>query len=344
MAVKNKQASALARLRNQAREEGINYQTCLQLFVQEEFLRRLSHSKYRDNLILKGGMFLYTLTNFDSRPTQDIDFLMKRLSNDLANIKSVMQEICNVQTENDFIELEVLGTEQITLWKKYPGVKTKLLGRMGNVRVPFSIDIGIDDVIVPEPELRSIATRLDGFESPRIYTYSLESTVAEKFDAIIQRMETTSRMKDFYDIYYLAETFDFEGALLRKAIVETMEHRGRTLEKGIFDRIEQYDQNSYLQIQWKAFDPVKETGLQFRKVLDVLIAFLRPVADSITAAEEITAYWNCSAGKWVAMPDSTENIRKDSHLTDSLTGVLTGDDDPEEAKEDALKEKYGKMD
>ena len=195
MAVKNKPASALARLRNQAREEDINYQTCLQLFVQEEFLRRLSRSGYRDNLILKGGMFLYTLTNFDSRPTQDIDFLMKQLSNDLENIKSVMEEICAVQTENDFIEIDVLGTEQITLWKKYPGVKTKLLGRMGNVRVPFSIDIGIDDVIVPEPELRSIAVRLDGFASPRIYTYSLESTVAEKFDAITQRMETTSRLR-----------------------------------------------------------------------------------------------------------------------------------------------------
>ena len=69
MAVKNQAASALARLKNQAKTEGINYQMCLQLFFQEEFLRRLSHSKYRDNLVLKGGMFIYTLTAFDSRPT-----------------------------------------------------------------------------------------------------------------------------------------------------------------------------------------------------------------------------------------------------------------------------------
>lgn len=339
MAVKNKLTSALARLRNQAREEGINYQTCLQLFVQEEFLRRLSRSGYRNNLILKGGMFLYTLTNFDSRPTQDIDFLMKRLSNDLANIRSVMEEICSVSTENDFIEIDVLGTEQITLWKKYPGVKTKLLGRMGNVRVPFSIDIGIDDVIVPEPELRSIATRLDGFEPPEIYTYSLESTVAEKFDAITQRMETTSRMKDFYDIYYLAGIFDFEGAVLREAITETMEHRGHALEKGIFDRLEVFDQNSYLKIQWKAFDPVKETGLSFRTVLDVVISFLRPVADSIMSAEEFDRHWNCQSGQW-----ETGAAKADQSLTDSLTGILTGDDDLEETKETALKEKHGMTD
>ena len=298
MAVKNKPASVLARLRNQAREEDINYQTCLQLFVQEEFLRRLSRSPYRDNLILKGGMFLYTLTNFESRPTQDIDFLMKKLSNDPVNIKDVMEKICAVQTENDFIEIDVLSTEQITLWKKYPGVKTKLLGRMGNVRVPFSIDIGMDDVIVPEAGLRSIATRLDGFAPPELYTYSLESTVAEKFDAITQRMETTSRMKDFYDIYYLAGIFDFDGFILRKAVVETMEHRGHSLEAGVFDRIEKFDQNSNLEIRWKAFDPVKETGLQFKVVLGVLTAFLRPVTDSISDAREFTLRWSCSAGKW----------------------------------------------
>ena len=298
MAVKNKPASVLARLRNQAREEDINYQTCLQLFVQEEFLRRLSRSPYRDNLILKGGMFLYTLTNFESRPTQDIDFLMKKLSNDLENIKDVMEKICAVQTENDFIEIDVLSTEQITLWKKYPGVKTKLLGRMGNVRVPFSIDIGMDDVIVPDAGLRSIATRLDGFAPPELYTYSLESTVAEKFDAITQRMETTSRMKDFYDIYYLAGIFDFDGFILRKAVVETMRHRGHSLEAGVFDRIEKFDQNSNLEIRWKAFGPVKETGLQFKVVLGVLTAFLRPVTDSISDAREFTLRWSCSAGKW----------------------------------------------
>ena len=180
---------------------------------------------------------------------------------------------------------------------------------MGNVRVPFSIDIGIDDVIVPEPELRSIAVRLDGFESPRIYTYSLESTVAEKFDAITQRMETTSRMKDFYDIYYLAGLFDFEGVVLQKAVTKTMEHRGHKLEKGIFERFEVFDRNSYLKNQWNAFEPVKETGLPFRTVLDVLITFLQPVADSITASEGFDRHWNSSAGHWEVNPDNIDDKR-----------------------------------
>ena len=82
------------------------------------------------------------------------------------------------------------------------------MGRINNIRVPFSVDVGIDDIIVPEPLVRSLSTRLEGFEPPEIYTYSLESTISEKFDAILQRMETTSRMKDFFDIYYLSSVVD----------------------------------------------------------------------------------------------------------------------------------------
>ena len=163
MAVINRAASILAKLKNKAKTEGINYQICLQLFFQEEFLRRLSHSEYRNNLILKGGMFIYTLTNFGSRPTRDMDFLMRNLSNDLNNIENVMNKICATYTKNDYIILEITGLEQITLEKKYPGAKIKFMIYIGNVKVPFSVDVGFDDI----------------------------------FDTILQRMETTSRMKVF---------------------------------------------------------------------------------------------------------------------------------------------------
>ena len=82
----------------------------LQLFAQEEFLRKLSISEYTDNMILKGGMFIYALTEFDSRPTRDIDFLIKNLYGSLENIEQTMRDICNISTGNDFITIEVLGT------------------------------------------------------------------------------------------------------------------------------------------------------------------------------------------------------------------------------------------
>ncbi|MCC8127690.1 MAG: nucleotidyl transferase AbiEii/AbiGii toxin family protein [Clostridiales bacterium] len=229
MAVKNKSASVLARLRNQAKEEGISYQMSLQLFFQEEFLRRLSHSRYKDNLILKGGMFIYVLTEFDSRPTRDMDFMIRSLSNELSNIRTVMEEICGIQTDNDYIWLEVTGVEQITLEKQYPGVKTKFIGHINNVRVPFSVDVGIDDVIVPGAEIREIATRLEGFEAPEIYTYYLicQGTIDRKVLSAL-------RKKSYYDI---------GDALLQKTVTTDFLTKKRVVNKGIVPQY--YVENSH---------------------------------------------------------------------------------------------------
>ncbi|MDD3369526.1 MAG: nucleotidyl transferase AbiEii/AbiGii toxin family protein [Lachnospiraceae bacterium] len=112
--IKDMGASVLTLIKKQSKETGINYQSCLQLLAQEEFLRKLEQSNYADNLILKGGMFLYTITNFAGRPTMDIDFLMCRISNDIAGMEQIMRIICEVNTGNDFITMEVLGTMEIT--------------------------------------------------------------------------------------------------------------------------------------------------------------------------------------------------------------------------------------
>lgn len=299
MAIKNMAASVLTRLKNQSKEEGIPFQMVLQLFAQEEFLRKLSFSQYADNLILKGGMFIYTLTEFDSRPTRDIDFLIKNLHGSLENIEQTMRDICNISTGNDFIMLEVLGTETISIDKKYPGVKTSFMGRIGKVRIPFSIDVGIDDIIVPDPIKRTIVTRLPDFVSPEVFTYSLESTIAEKFDAILQRMAGTSRMKDFYDIYYLSGIFDFEGEILIQAVKSTLAHRNRELPTDAFAEIEDFRNNDALNTQWKAFDPAKESGLLFDDVLDRLAVFLEPIYQNILSETNYDKRWSCEIKMWM---------------------------------------------
>jgi len=299
MAVKNMAASVLTRLKNQSKEEGIPFQMVLQLFAQEEFLRKLSLSQYADNLILKGGMFIYTLTEFDSRPTRDIDFLIKNLHGSLENIEQTMRDICNTSTGNDFITLEVLGTEAISVDKKYPGVKTTFMGRIGKVRIPFSIDVGIDDVIVPDPIKRTIVTRLPDFVSPEVFTYSLESTIAEKFDAILQRMAGTSRMKDFYDIYYLSGIFDFEGEILIEAVKSTLDHRNRELQDDVFAEIEDFKNNNALNTQWKAFEPAKESGLLFDDVLDRLAVFLEPIYQNMLSETNYDKRWSCENKMWM---------------------------------------------
>ncbi len=107
-------ASVLTKLKNKAKESGKPLQVILQLFCQEEFLRRLALSKYTDNFVLKGGLFIYTLTNFESRATIDIDFLLRSIPNSIEDIKTIIDEIIKTETGNDFIELEARGFEIIT--------------------------------------------------------------------------------------------------------------------------------------------------------------------------------------------------------------------------------------
>lgn len=299
MVIKNLGASLLGRLRNQSRETKLSYQMCLQLFCQEEFLRRLSLSRYKQNFILKGGLFIYTLTNFQSRATQDIDFLMSQLPNDIRKVKDIMVEISRVSTVNDYIKIEILNVETITPDREYQGLSVKLIGCIKQVRIPFSIDIGVDDIIVPNSVLRKLKVRLADFDEPEIYTYSLESTIAEKFDAILKRMEATSRMKDFFDIYYLSSLFDFDGRLLQKAIWSTIEHRKTPYEVNCFDRIMNFKDNSFLLAQWIRFQPSILIELpKFDKILYRIVEFLKPVFEASIHENEFLMKWSSEKSEW----------------------------------------------
>ena len=189
--------SVLTRLKNKAKESGRSYQLCLQLFCQEEFLRRLEKSKYAENLVLKGGLFLYSLTNFDSRVTVDVDFMLRQMPNTPERLKGILEEIIAIQTGNDFVTFEITDVAPIAVAKKYAGIGASIVARIKNTRTPFSIDFGIGDVIVPKQEKRTIPTQLDDFIAPTVNTYSIETTVAEKIDAILSLMEFSSRMKDY---------------------------------------------------------------------------------------------------------------------------------------------------
>lgn len=291
--------SILARLKNQAKETGLSYQICLQLFCQEEFLRRLSLSQYNSKFVLKGGLFIYTLTEFQSRATQDIDFLMRQLSNDIEKVKGIIEEICQVPTANDYVTIEVLNAETITPDKEYQGVSIKFVGRIKQVKIPFSIDIGMDDVIVPKAVKRCIKTILADFEEPEVYTYSLESTISEKFDAILKRMEATSRMKDFFDIYYLSSLFDFDGRKLQEAIWQTVQHRGTVYEANCFDRIAAFGDNSFLSAQWMRFQPSIQVQLpEFEFILYRLKEFLQPVFEASIKEREFFMDWSAEQKKW----------------------------------------------
>ena len=285
-------ASVLAKLRNKAKASGISYQQCLQLFMQEEFLRKLSKSDYDDCLVLKGGLFIYTLTNFESRATIDVDFLLRNFSNSIDDVKELVENIINTPTGNDYIIMTARGFEEISPQRKYHGISAQIIGQIKNVRIPFNVDIGVGDVIVPKAEQRTIHTQLPDFEMPVINTYSLESTIAEKFDAILQRFELTGRMKDFYDIYYLARTFNFDGTKLQAAIFETLQQRGTPYDKDSFKRIVALAEDEDMQKRWKHFlKNIKDDTLEFKIVIGEIQKFLEPVFDAIANENELQRQW-----------------------------------------------------
>lgn len=293
------EASVLAKLKNKAKASGISYQQCLQLFMQEEFLRKLSKSGCEDKLILKGGLFIYTLTNFESRATIDIDFLLRSVSNSIESVKSLIAQILETSTGNDYIKMTAKGFEEISPQRKYHGISTQIIGQIKNVRVPFNVDIGVGDIIVPCAEERTISTQLSDFEAPVIMTYSLESTIAEKFDAILQRYELTGRMKDFYDIYYLSRAFDFEGAKLQAAIFETLQRRGTPYDSDSFKRVVALADDEDMQKRWKFFlKTIKDNTLAFPFVIAEIQTFLEPVFDAIVNKKEWQNIWKSNAKKW----------------------------------------------
>ena len=301
----DKAASVLAKLKNKAKASGITYQQCLQLFVQEEFLRKLSKSGYDNVLILKGGLFIYTLTNFESRATIDVDFLLADYENSIDTVKDLICKIIDTPTGNEYITMMAQCFEEISPQRKYHGISTQIVAQIKNVRVPFNIDIGVGDVVVPMPEQRKINTQLPDFESPIIKTYSLESTIAEKFDAILQRFELTSRMKDFYDIYYLSRTFDFDGEKLRSAIFQTLNLRGTYYDKDSFKRIVSLADDENMKKRWKYFlKTIKDDMLEFPFVIAEIRTFLEPVFDTIVNENEWQKVWKSNAGKWSIMKDN----------------------------------------
>ena len=292
-------ASVLAKLKNKAKASGISYQQCLQLFFQEEFLRRLAGSEYAQNFVLKGGLFIYTLTNFESRATVDVDFLMRGLSNDLARMDAIIGEILAVDTGNDFVTFKAGKTQPIAVQRKYHGVSTQIIGCIKNVRVPFNVDIGVGDVIVPGAQRQAIQTQLDGYDKPEILTYSLESTIAEKFDAILQRFELTGRMKDFYDIYYLSRKFDFDGLKLQTAIQKTLRNRGTAYEKDSFQRVLALRDDGDMHTKWRYFLRILgNSEMAFSSVIGGIETFLLPVWDAISNDIELQKVWIATSTKW----------------------------------------------
>ena len=291
--------SVLNRLKNKAKVRGISYQLCLQLFCQEEFLRRLTKSEFSENLVLKGGLFIYAITNFDSRITVDIDFMLRKMPNTPEKVNEVLEKIINTSSGNDYITFEITNVYPISLEKKYAGIGASLIARIKNTRTPFNIDFGVGDVIVPKSEKRNIPTQLVGFEAPRVNTYSIETTIAEKIDAILNLMEYSSRMKDYYDIYYLASKFDYDGNILVTAMRETFSNRNHIFTIEQFNKMVSFSKDEFMKKKWVAFTKKKvSSNDNFDEVMKIIDIFLKEPMTAVINNIPFPKIWRASQICW----------------------------------------------
>ena len=297
-----KAQSVHARLLEKAKAEGRPFGELLQHYGMEKFLLRMSHSRYAEEFILKGALLLRTIGLNEVRPTRDID-LLGSSSEDIAELEEIVRECCSTKVEEDGLRFDassVSGTE-IREHQAYNGVRIKLTGYLGNARIPMQIDIGFGDAISPGPLWVEYPVLLEG-ESPRLLVYTLESAIAEKYQAMVYLDIANSRMKDFYDTWYLMNTRNFSSGDLKLAIQETFKRRKTELPK---NPPSAFTESFYLDEgktkQWNAFrNKIADEKIpeSLEEIVLGISSFLWPINQSVNDSSLEIMRWEPKDG-WV---------------------------------------------
>lgn len=269
----------------------------LMLFAQEEFIRRAVTSQYSDNLVLKGGLLLYMTNGFIGRPTMDADYLLQNYPNDEDSIRRLLEHILSQDSENDFVRFEIVKLKRIAEGQHYHGMQAKLCAYIKRVRIPFSIDFGVGDVVIPGPSLVIYNSILKEEALLSVLSYSMESIIAEKYDAIAHRLGQTSRMKDFYDIYTMSRQREFDGSILLRAIRETLIYRKRLHTSSTFAKICSLASDQDIQKRWVNFlRDMDFEKLPFENVMAAIAQFLGPVIKALTEGSQYSSTWSRELG------------------------------------------------
>lgn len=292
--------SIKAKLKNQAAVRGQLFQEVLIAYGLERTIYRISVSEHCSHFTLKGGIFLYALFdgNF-TRATTDIDLLAQSMNNNIAEMKSVFENIFSIQADDAmYFDLSSIQIQSIAEFKEYHGINVSVLAFLDRTRIPITIDIGFGDIVHPDRVLMDFPVLLD-MEIPKIYAYSLASAVSEKFEAIVALGYANSRLKDFYDIYILLCNFDFDGKELCVAIQETFSHRGTGFDD-IVAFEEGFAEDPIRRNRWNAFIKKKRAMviIEFSDVLKSMKLFLEPVIIAIKKQEEFKTSWISKKKMW----------------------------------------------
>ena len=265
--------SIKGKIRNLSQKNNLSSQEVLQMYFFERFLERLSKSKYKTNFVIKGGFLISSLIGIGNRTTMDMDTTVKGIALKEENIKQIIGEIINIEV-NDGIKFEIKDLNYIREDDDYENFRLSLIANVGKTKNPMKLDITTGDAITPREIEYSYPCIFNG-EDIRIMAYPLETILAEKYETIIKRNITTTRMRDFYDLYVLynlkKEKIDYK--ILKEAIKRTASKR-ESLEimKDYREIIEDIRSDLYLKDLWILYlNENKYIGdLNFDKVVDVI--------------------------------------------------------------------------
>ena len=271
--------------------KGKDYMYILTRFFNERLLYRLSVSKYRDNFLLKGGSLLYAMEGLDTRPTVDVDFMADKINRDKEHLKEVFKEILSMPCVEDGVtfDIENMTDEPITLEKKYPGTRFFVDAHMDSIVKKMTIDIGFGDVVTPCPVSIDFPLLLKEIPEISIKAYSIETVIAEKFHAMIDRDVANSRMKDFFDCYHILTTQPHDKQVLHDAVFATFENRGLMFNPDLQLFTDSFFNDEKRNSLWNKFlkDIKWKDNITFENVMSVITDRLKGFLDEYWTSKKI---------------------------------------------------------
>ena len=277
----NNAQSVKDKLKTIAKQRNVDFNLVMRFYMYDRFMERLVTSKYKNNFILKGGFYLSKLFGIDNRNTIDIDTAIQNTELDKENIKSIINEILNIDTNDNVIFL----LEEITPIREedeYGGLRVTVIFRLDNIKDKFHIDIATGDPIYPGPKYYNYQTLINNKEY-EVLTYSIETILAEKIETILSKLEKSSRMKDYYDIYMIYK-FEFERINknnLKIAIEKTF--KKRDFNQNPIKNIEIIKSSEILKIKLKSYTLKNKyaKNIDFNETIKCLEQFIK-IIDVVT--------------------------------------------------------------
>jgi predicted nucleotidyltransferase component of viral defense system len=297
----NLPASVGARLRNLARERGINLELILRRYALERLLLRLSLSPHRNRFVLKGAMLFTVWLSDPFRPTQDLD-LLGLGDAEAQSIATTFRDICrrNVPADGLSFDTDGLIAETIREGQLYGGVRVRTKAFLGKTRIPIQVDVGFGDAVTPGPEEIEFPPLLHD-DGPHLKAYPRETVIAEKFQAVVALGTANSRMKDFYDLLALVRLFPFDGRTVAAAVRATFDRRATPIPSRRPPGLgAAFASDPQKMAQWKAFtarEPLLIPAKDLSVTVDEIAAFIMPPVRAARANDDFAMKWNPS-GPW----------------------------------------------